>query len=105
MTASLVSLGSVMRGRSSSPPLLRLLRRIAAHLLMTGSMLYLRWVETWRNWADGPSRNKTMEQAAKEKKPLVRFDPLIELKTVQKGILIDGVRVPPRPQEQPPGLA
>ena len=61
--------------------------------MMTNCMLYLCWVETSRNWADGPSRNKTMEQDAKEKKPLVRFDPLAEMETKQKkGILIDGVR-------------
>ena len=56
LTDSLVGLGALAKGRSSSPALLRLLRRWAAIRLACGISLALRWVPTARNLADGPSR-------------------------------------------------
>ena len=56
LTDSLVSLGALSKGRSSSPSLLRLLRRWAAIRMALGISLALRWVPTHRNLADGPSR-------------------------------------------------
>ena len=53
---SLVAIGVLAKGRSSSPPLLRLARQAASVQLILGVRLYLRWVESKRNLADGPSR-------------------------------------------------
>ena len=53
---SLVAIGVLAKGRSSSPPLLRLARQAASIQLILGVRLYLRWVESKRNLADGPSR-------------------------------------------------
>ena len=63
-----------MKGRSSSPPLLRLLRALAAHLLFGNMMLYARWVEGWRNHADGPSRGQKVGQAEKMLPQRCRID-------------------------------
>ena len=56
ITDSLVALGAGARGRSSSYPLNRLLRQLAATVLATKIKTYLRWIGTKRNAADGPSR-------------------------------------------------
>ena len=56
MTDSLVCLGALAKGRSSSPALLRLLRRWAAMRFGLGISFALRWVPSGRNVADGPSR-------------------------------------------------
>ena len=56
MTDSLVGLGVITKGRSSSWPLLRLARQGAAIQLALGIRPYMRYVETSRNHADGPSR-------------------------------------------------
>ena len=58
ITDSQVPNGCGMKGRSSSPSLLRLLRVLAAHILATGSFLYMRWIPSLRNHADGPSRGQ-----------------------------------------------
>ena len=76
ITDSLVSIGAVMKGRSSSPPILRLLRNLAAWLLLSGATVYARWVPSGRNWADGPSRGRSIQAEAKHRAPLVRYDPL-----------------------------
>jgi hypothetical protein len=47
---------SLWKGRSSSPSLLRVLRKIAALLLASGSSLMVGWVPTDVNPADGASR-------------------------------------------------
>ena len=56
LTDSMVSLGALGKGRSSSPALLRLLRRWAALRMALGISLSLRWVPSRRNLANGPSR-------------------------------------------------
>ena len=56
MTDSMVALGALGKGRSSSPPLLRLCRRWATFRLVAQMRLYLRYVPTLLNVADGPSR-------------------------------------------------
>ena len=55
-TDSLVCLGARGKGRSSSPPLLRLCRRLAAIRVACGIRIALRWVPSGWNVADGPSR-------------------------------------------------
>lgn len=54
---SLVCVYGLLKGRSSSPPLLRVLRRLSAHLLSSGLTLVPRWVRSSLNPADGPSRS------------------------------------------------
>ena len=53
---STVVVGAVKKGRSSSFVLLRILRRITAHLLLLGLRLDVSWVPTDDNPADEPSR-------------------------------------------------
>jgi len=65
ITDSLVVLGALGKGRSRSRALLRLCRRMAGLLLATGCTLYLRYVETDRNPADGPSRGFQLGVAPK----------------------------------------
>eukprot|EP00808_Paulinella_micropora_P000919 g25754.t1 len=55
-TDSQVVLGAASKGRLSSRPLLRLLRRIASCLLASGSAIYLVHVPSGMNPADAPSR-------------------------------------------------
>lgn len=64
------------KGRCSSYPLLRIIRRIAAHSLAAGLKIYVRWVPSEFNVADGPSRawetkavcgRRTVKGEAKEK--------------------------------------
>ena len=56
MTDSLVSLGVLSKGRSSAKALLHLARVAASVQLAFGILLYLRWVPSEKNIADGPSR-------------------------------------------------
>ena len=63
---SLVAIGVIAKGRSSSPPLLRLARAAAAVQMVLGVRPYMRWVESERNWADGPSRGHPVGVAPKE---------------------------------------
>jgi hypothetical protein len=53
---SQVALGCLAKGRSSSYPLLRLLRRVAALVLASGLRPSYRWLPSAANPADGPSR-------------------------------------------------
>lgn len=53
---SQVAVGALAKGRSSSHPLLCRLRPLSALLLASGLQLYLRWVASAMNPADGPSR-------------------------------------------------
>jgi hypothetical protein len=55
-TDSMVTLGVLVTGRSSSWPLLRLARMAAALQLAFDVRPYWRYIETARNVADGPSR-------------------------------------------------
>ena len=53
---SLVVVYAVRKGRSSSHPLLKCLRKLAAYVLATGIHVYCNWIPTEVNPADGPSR-------------------------------------------------
>jgi hypothetical protein len=53
---SLVVLGAVGKGRSSCFALNQILRRAASHSLLWGTKVMMRWIPTWMNPADGPSR-------------------------------------------------
>jgi hypothetical protein len=53
---SQVIIGSVLKGRSSSPALLRRLRSIAALSMSVGLRLRMLWVPSHLNPSDGPSR-------------------------------------------------
>ena len=86
-TDSMVSVCAGMKGRSSSTPLLRLLRQMAGVLLATQTQLYIRWVPGHRNLADGPSRGKPM--GAPEISQRMRYDPV----EASLRVLIDGVRM------------
>lgn len=63
ITDSMVALGGVARGRSSSFPLNRLLRQLAAVTLPLGIKVYCRFVGSKRNCSDGPSRGYPIGQA------------------------------------------
>ena len=89
MTDSLVSIGAAMKGRSSSKPLLRILRMMAADQLMAGCLYYVRWIPGFRNHADGPSRLQAIGQASKALTKRYRFDPTL---AAEKGVVIDGMR-------------
>lgn len=56
LSDSLVTVYSIMKGRSSSPLLLPRLRQIASMLLSAGLRLFLQWIPTELNPADAPSR-------------------------------------------------
>ena len=58
MVDSMVALGCLSKGRSSSPALLRLARIVAAHSALFGLRLLFRYVASELNVADGPSRGK-----------------------------------------------
>jgi hypothetical protein len=53
---SMVVIGAVNKGRSSSQQLLRRLRFLSALLMASGIRLFLRWLPSEINPADGPSR-------------------------------------------------
>ena len=53
---SMATIGAISKGRSSSPPLLRLCRQITAISLMFGIIPVLRYIPSELNPADGPSR-------------------------------------------------
>lgn len=54
---SQVAVGALMKGRSSSQPILRRLRHIAALLLASGLRVCARWIASHLNPADEPSRH------------------------------------------------
>ena len=56
LSDSLVGIGVLAKGRSSSYPLLCCSRYALAVAATTGIRLALRYVPTWLNYADGPSR-------------------------------------------------
>ena len=53
-----VVLGAVSKGRSSSWALNQLVRKVASHSLLWSTTPMMRFVPTYRNCADGPSRGK-----------------------------------------------
>ena len=56
MTDAFAAIGAVAKGRSSSGPMRKLCRRILSLSVASGCRLYMRYVPTWLNCADGPSR-------------------------------------------------
>jgi hypothetical protein len=54
---SSVCVFALLKGRSSSPGLLRVVRAVSAHLLSVGLTLVPRWVRSALNPADAPSRS------------------------------------------------
>ena len=68
-TGSLVVLGAFGKGRSSSPALLRQFRRWCTFRLLFGMRIYLRYVPTHLNHADGPSRGKYLGWHDSHEKP------------------------------------
>ena len=56
MIDSMAALGVIAKGRSSSPPLLRLSRQLAGYSLAFGLLVYPRYIPSEINPADGPSR-------------------------------------------------
>jgi hypothetical protein len=59
-TDNLSALGCLSKGRSNRAPLRQICRSAAAFVLAYGLRLLLRWVESRRNHADGPSRQKSI---------------------------------------------
>jgi len=59
-TDNLAALSVISRGRSSSPALRFICRCLAAYTIGCDIRLLLRWVESRRNHADGPSRQKKL---------------------------------------------
>ena len=59
-TDNLCALACLSKGRSSSRPLLLICRKVAALCMTFGITLLLRWVPTKRNFADGPSRGRSI---------------------------------------------
>jgi hypothetical protein len=58
LTDSKASLGAFCKGRSSARSYISLCRRAASLSFATDIICYWRYLETWRNPADGPSRGK-----------------------------------------------
>ena len=58
LSDSLVAIGSLSKGRSTSAGLNQEIRRASAHILGTGTKVYARYIHTSRNCADGPSRGR-----------------------------------------------
>jgi len=56
LSDSQVAVGALSKGRTSSPPLLRRLRAVAALVLASGVQLRVRWIPSAANPADEPSR-------------------------------------------------
>ena len=56
LSDNMVSVNVFSRGRSSAKGICSSTRSGASLLLASGSTLFVRWVSTHRNWADGPSR-------------------------------------------------
>ena len=60
---SRVWIGAAAKGRSSSVPLLRLLRRVSALVLATGVVAHYIYIPSKRNPADAPSRGIDLESS------------------------------------------
>ena len=88
ITDSKVAIGVAMKGQSRSLALNQVMRRLSSYLLATGITLYVRWVESHRNHADGPSRGFPKGQAPKEASQRVRLPG-------RHGVWIDGALVEP----------
>ena len=57
---NLATLGCLSKGRSGRAPLSLITRAAAAFCMSYGIRLLLRWVQSHRNHADGPSRQKAI---------------------------------------------
>ncbi len=57
---NLACVGCISRGRSKARPLDRICRHIAAFLLGSEITFLMRWVESRRNYLDGPSRGEKL---------------------------------------------
>ena len=90
ITDSKVCIGVILKGRSRSPALNLVARRLAAYILGCQLTVYVRWIPSQRNHADGPSRGYPPGQAPKEQLPRVR-------PPGTQGVWIDGVLVEARP--------
>ena len=66
-TVSLVTLGVLRKGRSSATALLHLARQASAVCIVCGLRLYVRWVASEDNVADGPSRAQGIGAAEQTK--------------------------------------
>ena len=64
---SMVGLGALAKGRSSSPPLLRLCRQMAAVALAYEMIVMYRYIPSELNPADGPSRDEDVGAADETK--------------------------------------
>jgi hypothetical protein len=76
---SLVTIGAFSKGRSSSPSVLHLCRRMCALVVAFGLRLVWRWIPTDRNLSDGPSRGYPIGVAPKERKPDLKRMPKKEV--------------------------
>jgi hypothetical protein len=68
---SQVSIAALAKGRSSVRELNRVARKAAAWVLTMGWKVYLRYMRTHRNHADGPSRGQPLGVAEKEPNQVV----------------------------------
>ena len=58
LSDSQATIGAFCKGRSSARSFVSLCRRLAAMKFATGVSCYWRYIETWRNASDGPSRGQ-----------------------------------------------
>jgi hypothetical protein len=82
MVDSQVALGALTKGRSSRPGVNLACRRLGALSLAHQIKLYMRWVPTKRNLADGPSRGFALGVAP----TLSEEAPPLRLRTRQKDL-------------------
>ncbi len=66
-TDNLAALAALGKGRSSKEPMSRICRKYAAFSLAYGISLFVRWVPSVWNWADGPSRGHGIKEVEKVK--------------------------------------
>ena len=62
LTDNLAALAVLMRGRTSARSMRGASRKAAAVSLSSGLRFVLRWVPSGRNWADGPSRQRDIQE-------------------------------------------
>ena len=65
VTDNLAALSVICKGRSSRRSMLGSARKLASLCLSTGIRLVMRWVPSGRNWADGPSRQRLIQDSVK----------------------------------------
>lgn len=78
-TDNLAGLGVICKGRSSRREMLQAARQLGAISLAYGTRFYMRWVPSKRNWADGPSRQRPIQDSIEaEVSPLLVYSDLYE---------------------------